>query len=379
MSTDVVLARRSRTSRFHARRLDGHAGRRRRRRRDHGLRRARSRSPRQACASGCTRRARSPAARADGTAASRCAAARRRIRSLAESIGADAHGATLALDGGRARRARRAGRRRVPADRQPPARRRRRGARRARGGVRGAARGRLRGRVARRAPAAARRAVSGRDLPPAGRRPPAGAARPAARRARRGGGRRDPRAHARRVGRGDRSGDRRGRDRRLPERAPRRARGAHRPDARPGDRDGAVPERLFDIPHYGRHGFDYWHQPPDGRIVAGGFRDVSLQDEFTAEEVTTPAVQRALEEFVAALVGRPLRVEHRWAGIFGMVFDFLPGRRPRARPRRAVGRGRLLGPRQRARLRVRAARRARDPGRARPAARPLRAGAAARP
>ena len=35
-------------------------------------------------------------------------------------------------------------------------------------------------------------------------------------------------------------------------------------------------ERLFDVPHYGRHGFDYWHQAEDGRLVAGGFRDVSL-------------------------------------------------------------------------------------------------------
>jgi gamma-glutamylputrescine oxidase len=85
-----------------------------------------------------------------------------------------------------------------------------------------------------------------------------------------------------------------------------------------------IPERLFEIPHYGRHGFDYWHQPEDGRIIAGGFRDVSLQDEFTADEVITPVVQRALEAFVEDLVGRPLRVEHRWAGIFGMVLDFLP-------------------------------------------------------
>ena len=85
-----------------------------------------------------------------------------------------------------------------------------------------------------------------------------------------------------------------------------------------------IPERLFEIPHYGRHGFDYWHQTPEGRIVAGGFRDVSLQDEFTAEEVTTPVVQDALESFIEELVGRPLRVDHRWAGIFGMVFDFLP-------------------------------------------------------
>ena len=85
-----------------------------------------------------------------------------------------------------------------------------------------------------------------------------------------------------------------------------------------------VPELRFETPHYGRHGFDYWHQRPDGRVVAGGFRDVSLQDEFTADERTTEPVQAALEEFVASLLGRPLRVDHRWAGIFGMVFDFLP-------------------------------------------------------
>jgi gamma-glutamylputrescine oxidase len=85
-----------------------------------------------------------------------------------------------------------------------------------------------------------------------------------------------------------------------------------------------IEEVLFEIPHYGRHGFDYWHQRQDGRIVAGGFRDVSLDTEFTADEVTTPVVQTALERFVEELVGRPLRIEHRWAGIFGMVFDFLP-------------------------------------------------------
>ena len=85
-----------------------------------------------------------------------------------------------------------------------------------------------------------------------------------------------------------------------------------------------VSERRFEVPHYGRHGFDYWHQAADGRIVAGGFRDVSLQEEFTAEEVTTPAVQGALEGFAASLAGRRLRVDYRWAGIFGLVFDFLP-------------------------------------------------------
>jgi len=85
-----------------------------------------------------------------------------------------------------------------------------------------------------------------------------------------------------------------------------------------------IAERLFDRPHYGRHGFDYWQQTPDGRILAGGFRDFSLDSEFTADEKTTPTIQRALESFVAELVGRPLAVTHRWAGIFGLVLDFLP-------------------------------------------------------
>ena len=83
-------------------------------------------------------------------------------------------------------------------------------------------------------------------------------------------------------------------------------------------------ERLFDKPHYGRHGYDYWQQLADGRIVAGGFRDSDLASEFTDEEATTPRIQSALERFLADLVGRQLRITHRWAGIFGLVPDLLP-------------------------------------------------------
>ena len=85
-----------------------------------------------------------------------------------------------------------------------------------------------------------------------------------------------------------------------------------------------LPESLFRCPHYGRHGFDYWQQIPDGRVLAGGFRDWSLDSEFTTEEETTPTIQGALEAFVADLTGRPPRITHRWAGIFGLVLDFLP-------------------------------------------------------
>jgi gamma-glutamylputrescine oxidase len=84
-----------------------------------------------------------------------------------------------------------------------------------------------------------------------------------------------------------------------------------------------LPELRFEIPHYGRHGFDYWHQRPDGRLLAGGFRDVALDSEFTADEETTRTVQEALERFVRSLVGE-VEITHRWAGIFGLVLDFLP-------------------------------------------------------
>ena len=85
-----------------------------------------------------------------------------------------------------------------------------------------------------------------------------------------------------------------------------------------------VAERLFDCPHYGRHGFDYWQQLEDGRITAGGFRDFALDSEFTDSEETTATIQQALEEFLGRVAGRPLRIEQRWAGIFGLVLDFLP-------------------------------------------------------
>jgi gamma-glutamylputrescine oxidase len=83
-------------------------------------------------------------------------------------------------------------------------------------------------------------------------------------------------------------------------------------------------ELLFPVPHYGRHGLDYWHQDGSRRLIAGGFRDVDMASEFTADEATTPRIQQALERFVATLAGRPVQVTHRWAGIFGFVPDLLP-------------------------------------------------------
>ena len=83
-------------------------------------------------------------------------------------------------------------------------------------------------------------------------------------------------------------------------------------------------ELLFDYPHYARHGFDYWQQLPDRRIVLGGFRDFSILSEMTDEEVTTPVIQEALDGFLVELLGELPRVEYRWAGIFGLTQDLLP-------------------------------------------------------
>jgi len=85
-----------------------------------------------------------------------------------------------------------------------------------------------------------------------------------------------------------------------------------------------LPERLFEYPHYARHGFDYWQQLPDNRIVLGGFRDFSILAEMTDEEVTTGEIQEALDAFLVELLGTKPQVEYRWAGIFGLTQDLLP-------------------------------------------------------
>jgi gamma-glutamylputrescine oxidase len=81
---------------------------------------------------------------------------------------------------------------------------------------------------------------------------------------------------------------------------------------------------LYECPHYARHGFDYWQQTDDLRLILGGRRDTQLELEYTAEETITEPIQRELESFAAELIGEPPRVTHRWAGIFGRTDDDVP-------------------------------------------------------
>jgi glycine/D-amino acid oxidase-like deaminating enzyme len=81
---------------------------------------------------------------------------------------------------------------------------------------------------------------------------------------------------------------------------------------------------LFPCPHYARHGYDYWQQTLDQRLVLGGFRDKAPDLDHTAEERTTALIQKNLERFAAELIGVKPRITHRWAGIFGATADRLP-------------------------------------------------------
>jgi glycine/D-amino acid oxidase-like deaminating enzyme len=83
-------------------------------------------------------------------------------------------------------------------------------------------------------------------------------------------------------------------------------------------------QALYPRPHYARHGFDYWQQTPDNRLVLGGRRDTSLETEFTNDETITEPIQDALTAFAAELIGDEPVVEHRWPGIFGATEDSLP-------------------------------------------------------
>jgi gamma-glutamylputrescine oxidase len=83
-------------------------------------------------------------------------------------------------------------------------------------------------------------------------------------------------------------------------------------------------EQLFPLPHYARHGFDYWQQLLDGRLVVGGRRDATLEAENTAVEETTEVIQAQIEELIRELLGELPRITHRWAGLFGTTADGLP-------------------------------------------------------
>ncbi len=94
---------------------------------------------------------------------------------------------------------------------------------------------------------------------------------------------------------------------------------------------GPVSERLFPCPCSGDHGYRYWRQLADGRLVIGGWRNYSFETEYSTDETPHEAVQRRLDSFVHETLGlSQVSIERRWAGIMAFSKDSLPlvGRLP---------------------------------------------------
>lgn len=87
----------------------------------------------------------------------------------------------------------------------------------------------------------------------------------------------------------------------------------------------SIDERLFPYPCSADHGYQYWRQLADRRLVVGGWRNHSLATENTTDETAGGVVQQQLDAFVHGTLNLPeVRITHRWAGIMAFSADGLP-------------------------------------------------------
>ena len=101
------------------------------------------------------------------------------------------------------------------------------------------------------------------------------------------------------------------------------------PSCRPSDVDvgqlTALREVRFDPrPAYANYGYQYWRQTPDGRLLIGGWRNMSFDTEAVDSNETTPLLQDAIEQGLRDLVPEGAPVEYRWAGTMGFARDGRP-------------------------------------------------------
>ncbi len=82
-------------------------------------------------------------------------------------------------------------------------------------------------------------------------------------------------------------------------------------------------EPMFDCPIYANHGYDYWRQDEQNRVVLGGWRNLDPDGEVGHEETVRDDIQAKMVEFLASM-GVTAPVTHRWAGIMGFSRDGLP-------------------------------------------------------
>lgn len=86
-----------------------------------------------------------------------------------------------------------------------------------------------------------------------------------------------------------------------------------------------VPDVAWlDRPVYARWGYDWAQQAPDGRIYAGGGRDLHADVEWTDADEPTAPVQAHIEAFAGRLAGRSVTVAERWAALVAFTEDGMP-------------------------------------------------------
>ena len=82
---------------------------------------------------------------------------------------------------------------------------------------------------------------------------------------------------------------------------------------------------IFNRPIYADHGFDYWRQKPDGRIVLGGWRNLDPDSEVGYAETLHDGIQESMAQFLRRFNGLgSIQIESRWSGIMGFSRDGLP-------------------------------------------------------
>jgi len=85
-----------------------------------------------------------------------------------------------------------------------------------------------------------------------------------------------------------------------------------------------APEVNFPRPIYWRYGYEYWQQRPDRSIALGGFRDRTLETEWTHAAEPTEFVQSLLEKFLREHLKVRAAVTHRWAATVAYTENGLP-------------------------------------------------------
>lgn len=85
-----------------------------------------------------------------------------------------------------------------------------------------------------------------------------------------------------------------------------------------------LPSVVVPFPMYANHGYQYWRQTADGRLVVGGWRDLDLGGEVGRDDVLHEGIQAALDTFVQRSAGSEATIEYRWSGCMGFTSDHFP-------------------------------------------------------